>query len=155
MKTKKIFLAKLTKKIKSDDYIKYILSTYYSYDFDEIDIKRTSNKKPYIKNIHYSVSHKGSYIVAIVSDSEIGIDMEIVDDNYREKIVDKYFSKSERDYILSHNDEKNVKFFEVWTKKEAYIKKMNLTLADIKKIDTSNENIFTFRLSDIIISVCE
>ncbi|EHL16585.1 hypothetical protein HMPREF9629_01132 [Peptoanaerobacter stomatis] len=153
-----IFLSSLNKKIKTDDYVKYILSKYYFMDFGDIEIIRGQNGKPYIKNsdIKYSVSHKKDYIVAVFSHDEIGIDIEILTDKDYSGIVNRYFFEDERKYILTPTSEleKNKRFFEIWTKKEAYIKKYDLNISYIKKIDSLKEDIETFKINDLIISVC-
>lgn len=153
-----IFLSRLNKKIKTDDYVKYILSKYYFMNFTDIEIIRGQNGKPYIKNsdIKYSVSHKKNYMVAVFSYDEIGIDIEILTDKDYSGIVDRYFFEDEREYILSSISklEQNKRFFEIWTKKEAYIKKYALNISYIKKIDSLREDIKTFKMNDLIISVC-
>ena len=153
-----IFLSRLNKKIKTDDYVKYILSKYYFMNFSDIEIIRGQNGKPYIKNsdIKYSVSHKKNYMVAVFSYNEIGIDIEILTDKDYSGIVDRYFFEDERKYILSSISklEQNKRFFEIWTKKEAYIKKYALNISYIKKIDSLKEDIKTFKTNDLIISVC-
>jgi len=153
-----IFLSSLNKKIKTDDYVKYILSKYYFMNFADIEIIRGQNGKPYIKNsdIKYSVSHKKDYIVAVFSHDEIGIDIEILTDKDYSGIVNRYFFEDERKYILTPISEleKNKRFFEIWTKKEAYIKKYDLNISYIKKIDSLKEDIETFKINDLIISVC-
>lgn len=153
----KIFISKLNKSIKSDDYMRYILYKYYEFDFESISILRGKNNKPYIKasDIKYNVSHKKNYIVAVVSDKEVGIDLEIIDDKYRKNIVDRYFFDDEKKYInyFDEEDKKNIRFFEIWTKKEAFIKKNALNLSFIKKINVMNENILTFMFQNLVISV--
>ena len=42
---------------------------------------------------------------------------------------------------------------EIWTKKEAFIKKNALNLSFIKKINVMNENILTFMFQNLVISV--
>lgn len=157
MKTK-IFLSKLNKNLKSDEYIKYILSKYFDFEFDKISIVKNKNGKPYLSDskLNYSISHKNKYIIAIVSNEEIGIDMEIINDKNRLKIADKYFFKQEIDYInlASTIFEKNVRFLELWTKKEAYIKRYGLNLSYINRINSLKEDIFTTRIDDLIISIC-
>lgn len=106
-------------------------------NFSDIEIIRGQNGKPYIKNsdIKYSVSHKKNYMVAVFSYDEIGIDIEILTDKDYSGIVDRYFFEDERKYILSSISklEQNKRFFEIWTKKEAYIKKYALNISYIKK----------------------
>jgi putative 4'-phosphopantetheinyl transferase HI_0152 len=157
MKTCKIFFAKLKKKLNSQDFIKYILYKYYGYDFEKIDIQRTKNGKPYIKDskLNFNVSHSADAIIAIVGlgyDS-LGIDMEVLQNKDREKIIKRFFQKDEIAFINSSED-KNLEFYRIWTKKEAYIKKNALNMTYISKINVLKEKVYTFTIDNIIISVC-
>ncbi len=157
MKTCKIFFAKLNKKLNSQDFIKYILYKYYGYDFEKIDIQRTKNGKPYIKDskLNFNVSHSADAIIAIVGlgyDS-LGIDMEVLQNKDREKIIKRFFQKDEIAFINSSED-KNLEFYRIWTKKEAYIKKNALNMTYISKINVLKEKVYTFIIDNIIISVC-
>ncbi len=157
MKTCKIFFAKLNKKLNSQDFIKYILYKYYGYDFEKIDIQRTKNGKPYIKDskLNFNVSHSADAIIAIVGlgyDS-LGIDMEVLQNKDREKIIKRFFQKDEIAFINSSED-KNLEFYRIWTKKEAYIKKNALNMTYISKINVLKEKIDTFTIDNIIVSVC-
>ena len=157
MKTCKIFFAKLNKKLNSQDFIKYILYKYYGYDFEKIDIQRTKNGKPYIKDskLNLNVSHSADAIIAIVGlgyDS-LGIDMEVLQNKDREKIIKRFFQKDEIAFINSSED-KNLEFYRIWTKKEAYIKKNALNMTYISKINVLKEKVYTFTIDNIIVSVC-
>ena len=157
MKTCKIFFAKLNKKLNSQDFIKYILYKYYDYDFEKIDIQRTKNGKPYIKDskLNFNISHSADAIIAIVGlgyDS-LGIDMEVLQNKDREKIIKRFFQKDEIAFINSSED-KNLEFYRIWTKKEAYIKKNALNMTYISKINVLKEKVYTFTIDNIIISVC-
>ena len=157
MKSCKIFFAKLNKKLNSQDFIKYILYKYYGYDFEKIDIQRTKNGKPYIKdsNLRFNVSHSGDAIIAIVGlgyDS-VGIDMEVILNKDREKIIKRFFQKEEIEFINS-SDDKNLEFYRIWTKKEAYIKKNALNMTFISKINVLKEKIYTFIIENMMVSIC-
>ena len=157
MKTCKIFFAKLNKKLNSQDFIKYILYKYYGYDFGKIDIQRTKNGKPYIKDsmLSFNVSHSADAIIAIVGvgyDS-VGIDMEVLQNKYREKIIKRFFQKEEIAFINSSED-KNLEFYNIWTKKEAYIKKNALNMTYISKINVLKEKMDTFIIDNMVVSVC-
>ena len=157
MKTCKIFFAKLNKKLNSQDFIKYILYKYYDYDFEKIDIQRTKNGKPYIKDskLNFNVSHSADAIIAIVGlgyDS-LGIDMEVLRNKNREKIIKRFFQKDEIAFINSLED-KNLEFYRIWTKKEAYIKKNALNMTYISKINVLKEKVYTFTIDNIIVSFC-
>jgi 4'-phosphopantetheinyl transferase len=64
-----------------------------------------------------NISHSGDYAVCAASDNEIGIDIQKTRRaNFR--IAQRYFTSTECEYI--GNDES--RFFELWAKKESYVK---------------------------------
>ncbi|MDR1805701.1 MAG: 4'-phosphopantetheinyl transferase superfamily protein [Clostridium sp.] len=76
--------------------------------------------KPYfagIEDFHFSLSHSGEYLALATHDSPVGVDIELL----RKPdllVARRFFTKDEQEYVAE--DEK--RFFEVWTRKEAYIK---------------------------------
>lgn len=93
------------------------------------------NGKPQIKNhegLFFNISHSESKIAVVVSDEEIGIDIEVIRP-YSLRLAKKICNEKELLYILGHHPDesefiKNAgkdilhRFFEVWTAKEAYFK---------------------------------
>ena len=62
----------------------------------------------------------------MIADSDIGVDIEKIDCCKRyELIVKKFFSKNEKEYVRQKANT-NESFFEVWTKKEAYVKYLGM-----------------------------
>ena len=96
----------------------------------ECDLKYSENEKPVVDNLFFNISHAGDYVVGVLSDCEVGCDIE-KNDNAPLKIAEHYFYSSELDYIKTAND-KNKAFFTLWTLKESYMKMtgrgMSLTL---------------------------
>jgi 4'-phosphopantetheinyl transferase len=81
--------------------------------------------KPYsdVKGIFISISHSRDLCAAAVSDNEIGADIEYINkdssSNRLIKLAKRYFSKDEQIYVLS---DPLVRFWEIWTAKESFIK---------------------------------
>lgn len=103
-----------------------------------------SHKQINFKNIDFSISHSGEYVVMTVSDRPVGIDIEEIDFDIEISGMGKMvFSESEN--LVIKNDAKN--FFCLWTKKEAlfkahgtgfindYYNKTNLNLDLIEKTE--------------------
>lgn len=112
--------------------------------------------KPYIKNSpqYFSVSHTDKYIAFVKSDFEIGIDIE-KKGNPRVKVAKRFFTENEQNY-LNNADDYDTAFFEIWTRKEAYIKMLGTGLATpLKSFDVfENDNIKTLYYNDCVISTC-
>ncbi len=83
--------------------------------------------KPFVdgSRTHFSISHCGGVVAAVFCDEEIGADIEIVR-AFSKSVCERRFTPSEREYILGSGencaDEVNLRFFEVWTGKEAFLK---------------------------------
>lgn len=76
-------------------------------------------------NIKFNLSHSRNLIVyAVAKDMEVGIDIEYIRDvKSAQKIIDRFFSPSEREYYRTRPDAlKAQAFFKLWTGKEAYTK---------------------------------
>ena len=123
----------------------------------EYELIKGQNGKPYLKGnpLYFNLSHTEGFCVVCISDSEVGVDCEKIDYNFASKIVGfskRYFHESELN-LLENNDYSPKTFFEIWTKKEAYIKKYALNAGAIPKIDTTKETYETFRVGEYIISI--
>ncbi len=78
------------------------------------------NGKPYLKNsqTHYNIAHSGNYVVMAVSDVEVGVDIERID----EEALDAAricFTPLECNLVKENHTDK---FFEIWTAKESIMK---------------------------------
>ena len=80
--------------------------------------------KPFLSyrpSLHYNISHSGKYVVCILADQEVGIDVQIHCRANYERMLRRMVPREQYLEILSDiNVEK--KFFEQWVLREAYIK---------------------------------
>lgn len=119
-------------------------------------ILKSKNGKPYLENsnIFYNISHKNKMVGLIISDSEVGLDIEYVDtENIKRKSTLKYFfTEKERESITN-----NEGLLTLWTKKESYIKLNGGMLRDAIGLDINNINVIydTFKLDNYIITICK
>lgn len=119
-------------------------------------ISKSINGKPYIdnSNIFYNISHKNKMVGLIISDSEVGLDIEYLDtENIKRKSILKYFfTEKERESITT-----NEELLTLWTKKESYIKLNGGMLRDAIGLDINNTNVIfdTFKLDNYIITICK
>ena len=119
-------------------------------------ISESINGKPYIdnSNIFYNISHKNKMVGLIISDSEVGIDIEYVDtENIKRKSTLKYFFTEKERESITNNEE----LLTLWTKKESYIKLNGGMLRDAIGLDINNINVIydTFKLDNYIITICK
>ena len=76
------------------------------------------------KNYFFSISHSENYIIVIVSNFKVGIDIQFMNKNMI-KIADRFFYPEEIEYVYRIEEKIEEHFDEVWTKKESYYKYMN------------------------------
>lgn len=119
-------------------------------------ISKSINGKPYIdnSNIFYNISHKNKMVGLIISDSEVGLDIEYIDTENikRESTLKYFFTEKERESITT-----NEELLTLWTKKESYIKLNGGKLRDAIGLDINNTNVIfdTFKLDNYIITICK
>ncbi len=90
---------------------------------DQLRFETNAYGKPFVSIpfIHFNASHAGHRIAVAISDFPIGIDIETITTPCAE-IAKRYFSQDESAYVLHPCQAMDLRFFEIWTKKEAYIK---------------------------------
>ena len=107
-----------------------VLSYYIDmYCVTDIRIEKEPGGKPYVSignqvaRLNFNISHTSGIGVVAFSECSIGVDIEkIHEPDYR--IVRRFFVEPEQRYILDLESEeiRRDRFFEIWTKKEAYLK---------------------------------
>jgi 4'-phosphopantetheinyl transferase len=87
---------------------------------------------PQTRALSFSLSHtRGSAACAITSNALLGIDVERIDrSQLAQEIADRFFSKEEATWLSRYSgDLRNIRFTELWTLKEAFIKAIGVGLA--------------------------
>lgn len=105
------------------------------------EIKSGKHGKPYlepvrenIKKLYYNISHSGEWVYLILSDDEVGIDVEKITDKAT-GIARRFFTENENRYI-AHSEHPDEAFTRLWTIKEAYIKYLGTGLSkDLKSFE--------------------
>lgn len=99
--------------------------------FVDSDVAVDKHGKPYFVNsdLKFNLSHSGRYVVAAVSDYEVGIDIQKKKAD-KHRIAEKNFLQGECAYINAgaNDEERHQRFCEVWTMKEAYLKNIGMGL---------------------------
>ena len=106
--------------------------------------------KPYLKNneIYFNLSNSHDYSVCVVSNSEVGIDIEKI--TFKPSIIDKICTEDEKLLIKNADD-----FTKIWTKKESFVKYLGVGLSyGLKNVNTFLNNIKTYKYEDYYVSVC-
>lgn len=75
----------------------------------------------YRPSLHYNISHSGDYVVCILADQEVGIDVQVHRKANYERMLRRMVPEAQYAEILEGPDMEQ-KFFEQWVLREAYIK---------------------------------
>ena len=116
---------------------------------EDLIIERTDKGKPYIAGPDsacccVSVSHDKETFALLVSDRNVGLDIQYCRDVKADRIAARFFSEEEAAYVAEDNTES--RFFTLWTRKEAYSKYTGLGMEQIMKkepVPNDGEVLFT------------
>ena len=104
------------------------------YAFDQVGVKdraiiKNSSQKPYLKSgeVYFNLSHSGDIAVCVVSDTEAGVDTEMVK-TADMRIARRFFAEDEYRFI-EENEDRDKAFFRIWTLKESFVKAVGRGLA--------------------------
>ncbi|MCL1990147.1 MAG: 4'-phosphopantetheinyl transferase superfamily protein [Defluviitaleaceae bacterium] len=127
---------------------------------DELTFNFNEYGKPYChmySHMKFNLSHTRTCIIVCFSENkEVGIDVERLI-NPPLEIMDLCFHKNEIDYVNNPKISKIRSFFEIWTKKEAYLKwKGTGMVSDLDKIDTCSvdKKFYSYISEDYLCTVC-
>lgn len=145
----------------SDLFVRYIACESLNQKNEDLIFKKNYFGKPYLfgfPDFNYNISHTKNAFIVGFSEKSLGVDIE------KNKSVDliiaeQFFNKNEIDYILSGKSGQEKLFYQIWTRKEAYIKKSGKGLATpLSSFDVTDAEIDklirTFELNGYIISIC-
>lgn len=89
------------------------------YDYNKYGRPRIKNKV----NFHFNISHSGKWVVVVIDDEIVGIDIEEIKEMEYLDIAKRFFHQNEYNWLLIKNGkEKAEGFFKLWTAKESYVK---------------------------------
>ena len=91
--------------------------------WDKLDFRVTEKEKPYfagVEGVHFSMSHTKGAVLAAVSGTNVGCDIEVPDRKVDIAGIERLvLSDAER---RCFNADDRLAFFRIWTRKEAYCK---------------------------------
>lgn len=99
----------------------------------DFTLEKGENGKPILTDTPYyfNISHSGNVVICVLSDSEVGVDIEEVKCTKNiENIAKRYFTEDEYNEVLGALDEeKHQLFTRIWTEKESYTKYLGLGIS--------------------------
>ncbi len=100
----------------------------------DVLIEYNEHRKPYLKDhphIHFNLSHSGKKALCVISDKEVGCDIEEIKEPYYD-IVSRCFSNTEQKFLENAADKKEM-FFRIWVAKESFLKAIGCGINDDMK----------------------
>ncbi len=135
--------------------------------YNKINYSYNKYGKPYLNNdIYCNISHSYEYVIATISNKEIGIDIEKIRETPL-NVINQFATDKEKEYILSSENNIEKRIFEIYTLKESYFKMLGTYLnhildvefiIDNDKVYCSDNTVQVGFIKDIegyIISYCE
>lgn len=74
-----------------------------------------------LPRVHYNISHSGKYVICILAEQEVGIDIQVHKEVNYERMLKKMVPEQRKQEILQSPDREKL-FFEEWVLREAYVK---------------------------------
>ncbi len=135
----------ISKKLSTKDLLNKVLKKYNI----KSNIIYNEFGKPFLKNneLYFSLSNSKEYSVCVISDSNIGVDIEYI--TYKPSILNKICTNDEKKLIHNAND-----FTKMWVKKESYVKYLGIGLSyGLKNVDTLKLDIIVKKYNDYYIAI--
>ena len=107
-----------------DLLIRFALKERYGSIDRELKIETNDFGKPFLweyPSFQYNVSHSGEYVVCVVHDEAVGVDIEYIGP-YDLHLAKELFKEEEYQDLLNANDDRLGAFYDIWTLKESYVK---------------------------------
>ncbi len=106
--------------------LRLLIAKYLSVKPETIVLSAEKNHKPALlqpeAGLHFNVSHSGGWVLIAVTENEVGVDIELVDEDFSyQDILVEHFSHAERTFIADSVDPLPA-FYYLWTRKEALTK---------------------------------
>ena len=158
-KTPYLYFSDAANHLSGKEFARDVLGEYLAMDGRRLKFGYGTYGKPFLEDfpdIHFNISHASGAIICAVSDWPVGIDME-KKRKINRRIMNKFFTESERNYVFSENYQQDERFTRIWTMKEAYVKFTGKGLHqpfdtfDVLKI----QGLITFLYQDYHIAICQ
>lgn len=112
------------KQLSSKEFTRDVLGEYLAMDGCQLKFGYGAYGKPFLKDfpgIHFNISHTSYAMICAVSYMPVGIDIE-KKRKINRRIMSRYFTEPERNYVFSENYHQDERFTRIWTMKESYVK---------------------------------
>ena len=118
----------------AEELLRNLIAETFGVKENGILIKNLPSGKPVAevngKEVFVSLTHSGDFVACAVSDTSVGIDLEV-----KREVKPSLFKALNEDELefVNKSEDKNSAFLEIWTAKEAYLKITGEGLAGLNK----------------------
>ena len=148
---RKAYLEKLSLNVQKKSYYSWILlknmvKEEYGVDIDKLDLKYNEYGKPYFDEFCFNISHSKDYIAVAISNENVGVDIQYINDNNLNKLSKKINANS--------NDKYEV--FKRFSALEAYLKYVGTGLLPSKlkeEVEITYQQIIKNENDEYILSI--
>lgn len=128
-----------------------------------VSLAKTPSGKPYVpgqKDFHFNLSHSGNWVVIAWGQHPLGIDVEtVLMDESKLRLAKRFFHPEEQDHLFgAPPGEQAFRFFEIWTKKESYLKYqgtgIDRALNSFSVLQLTDVSFYTQSLEDAVLTLC-
>ena len=104
--------------------------------YNSLEYYNNEYGKSYLKNnnLFFNISHSFDYVITIISNKEIGIDIEKIRKTPF-NVINQFATEKEKEYILSSSKNIEERIFKIYTLKEAYFKMLGTNLNHILEVE--------------------
>jgi phosphopantetheinyl transferase len=128
-------------------FLRWMLGRYLGISPEVLEFTRGLYGKPsiqkYSRKMFFNLSHSsGVSVLAFDPEHEIGVDVEKTDAEFEyEPIVRQFFTQEEGQYIRQSEGGSMKRFYEIWTRKEAYLKAVGAGITKGLHVEVLKEKI--------------
>lgn len=145
----------------SELFVRFLACSILNVENSYIKFGKNEYGKPFLMGstgFNYNISHTRNAIVVGVSQEPIGVDVEKIR-GFERGIADRFFCEDELHYIIANKSDASRRFYEIWTKKEAYIKwigkGLSIPLNSFDVLELQNISLFcTLQINGYCVSIC-
>lgn len=101
-----------------------------------------------------SISHCGDFVACALNDAPIGIDAERIKPR-SSSLAKRVCVPEELEYLqnAASDEERLVRFYEIWTAKEAWFKKLGTGIQNLQSVNTLSLPRQVFRMEDYLVTI--
>lgn len=136
-------------------YILFYRATCDLFGQTKLKITFNENGKPLCERCFFNISHSGDFVVCAVGDEPVGVDIQQIK-TIKKRSRYKFLNQKEIDYVNQCDKLVSERYLEVFTKKEAALKMLGLSMSSAASIDTfSSKFCFqTYENDGFYLTVC-